>query len=269
MTPASALPAALDATPGDRDGTDVRRLDRFVRFEQLANFRDLGGLRAGTGTVRPGAVFRCATMHLLTDADARRLDAMGVQTVIDLRTDEELERRPGRGAFTPARVERASLLRAPWSRDDLRADTDAPVFLAERYLDMIEHRAEYVAHALHVLAEEANHAVVFHCAAGKDRTGVLAAVLLGVLGVDDDTIADDYHATAPEMPGLLQMLADDHSDESAMVSQPSAFLDAPREAMVLVLNTVRSQWGDMTRYALESGTDASAIERLRQLLIVE
>ena len=92
MTPASALPAALDATPGDRDGTDVRRLDRFVRFEQLANFRDLGGYAGADGrTVRRRHLFRSDALWRLTGADVERVHALGVTTVIDFRTSHELE----------------------------------------------------------------------------------------------------------------------------------------------------------------------------------
>jgi protein-tyrosine phosphatase len=240
-----------------------------VSFESIVNFRDLGGLpTVSGGAVRRGLIFRSGTLHRTSANDAARLTSMKIGTVLDLRTDEELARWSAHGAWTPPRVERAPLLRHTWSRDDSRLMTDGAAYLADRYIEMLTGSADVVAAAVRLLAETVPESgVVFHCSAGKDRTGVLSAVLLGLIGVDDATIADDYHATAAEM-GALRALFDD-ADSTPMVDQPAAFLTAPREAMTRALTFVRNEWGDFSRYAASIGIDADTVAALQRTMRTE
>jgi protein-tyrosine phosphatase len=103
---------------------------------------------------------------------------------------------------------------------------------------------------------------VFHCAAGKDRTGVLAAIVLGLVGVDDESIADDYHATAAEMGALRALF--DTGDTTPMVDQPAAFLTAPREAMTRTLAFVRNEWGSFDGYANAIGLNPESVASLQK-----
>lgn len=262
-------PTSLAADVAPRAVSDLHGSRKHV-FEQIPNFRDLGGLPAAGGLVRRGVLFRSATLHLASERDAQRLTDLGVRTVIDLRSDEERTRWASTGSFEPRTVVHAPLLRAPWASDDLSARGDAATFLARRYLEMLRGSADVITSILHLLADAEHHGVVFHCAAGKDRTGILAAVLLGVLGVDADTIADDYHATAPEMDDVRRIYTEaDAGDGATMVDQPAAFLAAPRDAMSIVLHAIRIEWGTVSRYALANGTDPDAIAKLRATMIVE
>jgi protein-tyrosine phosphatase len=260
----------LDATP-----------NRIVPFESIVNFRELGGLRTAGGSIRSGAVFRSATLHLATAADAGRLDAFGISTVIDLRSDEELDRWPGQGAWTPTRVVHAPLLRQPWSADDLLAQTNPSSFLAARYCEMLEGSSDIAIDVIETISE-APGPVLFHCSAGKDRTGVIAALLLGMLGVDDDKIIEDYHATSAAMDDLIALFVrsiaaersdsekgpiTDRNDRDIMVSQPPAFMTAPAEAMEITLGAVRQRWGSIAGYARTVGISDTTIDRLRARLL--
>jgi protein-tyrosine phosphatase len=192
--------------------------------------------------------------------------------VVDLRTSEELKQWSGHGHWSPTRVIHAPLLRTPWDRSDIEADHDATSFLAARYLEMLTGNTEVMVRVIETLADASGHAALFHCAAGKDRTGVVTAVLLGLLGVDDETIVEDYHHTSLAMEDLFHLFAlDDQygglSNGHSMVDQPAAFLAAPREAMELTLRALRLDWGSVERYARAIGVSIDAIDSLRRHLI--
>lgn len=242
--------------------------ERIVEFESVVNFRDLGGLPTIDGFVRTQALYRCATLHLTSTNDSKRLDDLGIRTVIDLRTTEELDRWPSQGAWVSPTVRHAPLLRTTWSADQVEEAQTAAEFLAARYIDMMLQSPEVLASTLQFLAETSEPAV-FHCAAGKDRTGVLAAVLLGILGVDDEVIARDYHLSAAAMTNLFRLFSSSETDSNTMVGQPSAFLEAPYEAMMLVLDWVGNEWGSMATYAVSNGTAPKVISALRNRLVVK
>jgi protein-tyrosine phosphatase len=237
--------------------------DRSLVFQSIVNFRDLGGLPAADGAwVRRGLLFRSATLHMATPDDALQLRRLGVRNVIDLRTEAERVRWPAQGAWSPEHVLHAPLLRETWDRTSLLADVDPVKFLAERYLDMINGSGDVIATVLEFLADANTGPTVFHCAAGKDRTGVIAAVILGLLGVNHDVIADDYHLTATAMADL-QLLFGGGDPTEVMVNMPAGFLTAPRDAMALMLQTVRLEWRSMAAYARSIGVGDDTLRGLR------
>jgi protein-tyrosine phosphatase len=109
---------------------------------------------------------------------------------------------------------------------------------------------------------------VFHCAAGKDRTGVVAAVLLGVLGVGDDDIADDYSLSRLGMTRFKEWIVDNFPEAAdAMSKQPDAFLAAPVEAMHLFLDRVRDTFGSFDAYVAGLGVDDQTVDAVRRNLL--
>jgi protein-tyrosine phosphatase len=233
--------------------------ERAVTFEQVFNVRDLGGLNVPGGRLRRGCLYRGATLHRASESDANALEQRGIRTVVDLRTSEELKQWSGHGHWSPTRVVHAPLLRTPWDRADVEADHDATSFLAARYLEMLTGNTEAMVRTIETLADASGHAALYHCAAGKDRTGVVTAVLLGLLGVDEQTIVEDYHYTSLAMKDLFGLFAlDGHYGGVSMVDQPAAFLAAPREAMELTLRALRLDWGSIGRYALSIGVPSDA-----------
>jgi protein-tyrosine phosphatase len=176
--------------------------DRHVTFEACFNFRDLGGYETVDGRrVRWGSVFRSDSLHRLPAADLEVALALGLHTVIDLRSTAELER--GRFAHTHD----LSFHHLPFFEADslpfkpLESHDPEPP-LGSDYIAMATSARGAIAAAFHVLAE-CDYAVVVHCAAGKGRTGILAALVLASLGVPDESIAADYHlserASAPTL----------------------------------------------------------------------
>jgi protein-tyrosine phosphatase len=145
---------------------------------------------------------------------------------------------------------------------------DRPDLIFDLYLAMIEHGRDRIASAIRALAEPGALPAVFHCAAGKDRTGIVAALVLSLCGVDDETIADDYALSAPNMERMIAW-GREHRPEvmDRMIGQPAAIIGAERATMVEMLGWLRTEHGDAERFVRSIGVDDAAIARLRAALV--
>ena len=247
---------------------DPTALDRSITFELVFNVRDLGGLPvAGGRSVRSGVLYRGDGVHRLAGDDLEKARDLGLRTVVDLRTEGEIELR-GRFPVEEHPVEwlHLPIMERMWSEDDLIATTGAVEFLCQRYLDMLESGAASIRRIVELVAD--GTPLLFHCAAGKDRTGVVAAVLLGLAGASADDIADDYHATAGAMAAFVDWLTVTHPEAlDAMTSQPPEYLEAPREAMGTFLDEVDARHGSIEGYVRGLGVEARSIDALRDAVI--
>lgn len=238
-------------------------------FDVVFNVRDLGGLPTADGRlVQRGLLYRADGVHRLAGADLERARALRLRTVIDLRTQGEIDRG---GRFPvehyPVAWHSLPIIERMWSEDDLVATTGAADFLRDRYLDMLEEGAASLARIVDLVAH--GTVALFHCAAGKDRTGVTAAVLLGLLGVPAQEIAADYHVTAGAMTAFVDWLMLEYPDAvDSMTKQPPEYLEAPAEAMASFLQIVNERHGSMEGYVGGLGVPAATVERLRSVLLV-
>jgi protein-tyrosine phosphatase len=243
---------------------------RRITLERAFNFRDLGGYAASERrTVRWGLVYRADGIHRIEGADLARVASLGIRTVLDLRTRGELDDhgRVPTESFA-ASYRHLPLLEQVWERDLPAAELDAVEFLAGRYLDMLDQGASSILSALGTMADGARLPLVFHCSAGKDRTGVLAAILLSVLGVSDDDIAADYALSRAAMRELAEWVRTERPESyETMAAQPPAFLDAPPLAMRGFLVRARSRYGSLTSYVRDIGLSDRDIEALQSGLL--
>jgi protein-tyrosine phosphatase len=251
---------------------DVRQpaRPRRIPLERAFNFRDLGGYAVDGGpTVRWGLVYRADGIHRIEGADLARVAALGIRTVLDLRTRGELSDH-GRVATEEmnASYHHLPLLEQVWERDVLVAELDAVDFLAGRYLAMLDQGAASITSALETIGDAERLPLVFHCSAGKDRTGVLAAVLLSVLGVSDDDIAADYALSRTAMREMTEWVRTERPESyETMAAQPPAFLDAPPLAMRRFLARARTTYGSLAEYVVGAGLATDAVDALRSTLL--
>jgi protein tyrosine/serine phosphatase len=224
----------------------------------MVNFRELGGLPAAGGTVREGVLFRSDSLAYATAGDADRLvDDLGLATIIDLRGEYEVSRL-GRGPFLGRPVIYVS---API------ADVTGAEELSGHYLAMLTEKGEILAALVRLLGGPGALPAVFHCEAGCDRTGVLAAVVLGLLGVEEDEIAADYALTAPAMPEI-------HARVRRVTEQlglpPRVVVDWVPETYMMVdtLKLVRERWGGVREWAFAYGLTDADLDALRAALVV-
>jgi len=241
-------------------------MQRVVDLEGCLNFRDLGGYPAEDGrTVRWRLVYRSDALHRLTAADVARVRGeLRVGTVIDLRSTAEL-RGDGRG---PLAGEPISFHHVPlFDGEAARAESwDAADTLADRYVLLAEFARKPIARVLTALAEAADPAV-YHCAAGKDRTGIVTAVLLGVLGVRDEIIVADYAASQENLDAIITRLLATESYQSMLAALPPDTLHAEAATMSTFLGRMRARHGSMHGYARAAGVTDAAIGRLAARLL--
>jgi protein-tyrosine phosphatase len=245
--------------------------ERLIPLDGAFNFRDLGGYPVEGGRVtRWGRLFRSDTLHELSAADVATLRSLGLATVIDLRTARELAR-TGRGPLgpEPVRYHHLSVIGEGAARE---ADGEAMAApggddLSERYLWYLDVGREALAEALVLLGDGDNYPLVFHCAAGKDRTGVLAALVLDIVGVDPSEIVADYLITEGRMELILGRYRSDPAFAARMAAVPTARFSVEAATMERFLAAVYGRFGGSEAWALEAGVPAESIERMRSLLL--
>lgn len=177
----------------------------MLALEGLDNVRDVGGLPLeGGGHTRFGVLLRSASLHYLTPADVAHLvDRFGLRLVVDLRTRREVDR-DGPTAVARAGVETLWLSLLPEDGEPLPwADGDVDPVLRS-YRGYLEQRGANVVAAVRRLAAVDAGPALVHCAAGKDRTGVLVALVLDAVGVRRRAVLADYVASAEHVPALFR-----------------------------------------------------------------
>lgn len=242
--------------------------ERFVRLDGCFNFRDVGGYGAGPDrrTV-PGRLFRSDGLNQLTTADIERIEALGVTTVIDLRTTQELD---AFGKVTD-RLALSSYHHLPLTTDlatavRLLEDADGES-LARCYRHLAAVGSEMIAEILAVLTDPSAYPAVVHCSAGKDRTGLVVAVILALLGVDDDQIVDDYTLSGPALQRMVaRMERSDPQAAGRLLQGAPALLAAPAHAMRVFLDGLATDYGSVQGFADHLGV-GSATSHLRRALV--
>lgn len=264
--------ATSTARPTDPIVHDARRL---VQLDAVHNFRDLGGYRTDDGrTVGWGRLFRADGLYRLTADDLDVVDALGVRTVVDLRSNPEFEQH---GRFPleryPVVFHHLPILDATWMSSEIPdVDDDengAIEFLTWAYGDMLAQGADRFAHAFQVLAVPGAAPAVFHCAAGKDRTGVLAALILGGLGVDHDTIVADYALTEAAMVRMRVWVLEYHPEMAERMGETPAFmLAANPQAMRNVLDQLVVDHGSIRGYLSSIGVGDALLAEMADAVTV-
>ena len=246
---------------------------RWLPLTGAFNARDLGGLPLkGGGLTRHGVLLRSDTLQELTGDDVAWLQAAGLRTVIDLRTPAEAARE-GRGPLADTEVAYANL---PFIPDEVVIPDDPrhEVIVADRqerdrvehYLDYLRLAAPRVVAALDLLASPGASPALFHCAAGKDRTGVLAAIVLEMNGVEREAIIADFALTNERLHAVAQRLIRLPTYERGMRRMSWQALQADPQTMRDFLLRVDDDLGGPTAWAVAHGLGITAANRLGRLL---
>ncbi len=263
---------------------------RVLKIDGSLNFRDLGGYKTDCGKpVKWGVVYRSAQLDRLSEQGVTQLAEIGIKTVVDLRFSDESEKYPTITDAVPNAEmlswhdeqetnsgEKSQDMIRSW-RDSLETNDPEKVREAMRLNyphKLYTHSAIYRKMLLRLI--DGDSPLVFHCAAGKDRTGVAAALILSLLGVDDDQIIEDYLLSQKELEGRMQnwMAGGATSNEnqndfqSQLLKHPKEMLkpifDADKSYIETLLDYVKDTYGDFTNYAYQrlklSESEVSALQ---------
>ena len=243
---------------------------RNLTLTGVYNFRDLGGYRARDGrTVRWHTLFRADGLDRLTPADVEVLRPYGLRTVLDLRMAHELDER---GRFPvdvyPVTFHHVSVMDRTWDRDAaIRDELPAADFLHARYSEMLLEAGPRYAEAIRLLAADAALPAVFHCAAGKDRTGLLAMLVLGAVGVSHDDIVEDYALTSSTMEVFRSRATSNPEAAAALAAIPPVFFAADPMAMSRVLDDIEAAHGTVRGYLASVGVAEAVLTSLETQLL--
>ncbi|WP_328319590.1 tyrosine-protein phosphatase [Streptomyces sp. NBC_00388] len=241
-------------------------MDRHLPFDRLHNFRDLGGYSAEDGrTVLPGRLFRADSLGKLGGSDWERFLALDVGTVIDLRYSWEIDTK-GRVPEHPSfAYHHLSVEHRPYDQPGLGPEVEAGPYLAERYLEVAHDGAGELRQAVEVIAAAGGRPAVFHCTSGKDRTGLLAALMLALLGVPEPDIIDDFALTGLATERLLSDWRAEHPDRGAIWP---GYGRAPGEVMRLFIAALKERYGSVHGYATDRlGIGDRTVAALRRDLL--
>lgn len=251
---------------------------RRVPLDGAYNFRDIGGyVGAGGRRVRWGKVFRSDHLGGLTDGDLAQVEALGIRTVCDLRRPGERDSAPSRFGDTHGAAvhhltiggdaaERSTLTQRMLAGEIRSFTVDEVV---DVYARLLEDFPASIGAAVAFAADADRLPLLVHCTAGKDRTGLVIAAILEVLGVDDEAIAADYELTDDyHFEGRIKHLLPELEAAGVRYEDVAPFLSAQRAVLLGAVQHVRTRWGSFDGYLVQhAGLAPEALERLRANLL--
>jgi protein-tyrosine phosphatase len=234
-----------------------------LKWDGCINVRDLGGQELTDGrTTCSGSIVRADSLRLLSPEGWTALVDYGVGTIIDLRTDGERDADPP--GELPVDVVHISVM-------DLDDDETVTVLegarsTAEFYILALDRFRDRFAAVIAAVADAPPGPVVVHCQAGKDRTGLVSALLLRLAGVDIETIAADYGLSAANLAPRLDTWLEEAADEEERERMRSTSLTEP-EYMVEVLTELDRRFGGVEDYLLAGGATREDLAAVRRRLV--
>ena len=234
--------------------------DRRIPVPGLFNLRDLGGYpAAGNRVTRWRTLLRSDAPHLVRAAGTAMLAGYGLATVIDLRTQAEIDRAPSALTGLGARSRHICLL-----GDDLEA---SPPALGGIYRHLVDQRGPAIAEVVIELARPGGLPALVHCAAGKDRTGIVTALILAVVGVPDAVIAADYALTARYLnDGNGSALRQLRGSVGVSDRLTPELLASPAALVADMLTRVRARHGSVDGYFTGLGVRPAVLDAVRAAL---
>jgi protein-tyrosine phosphatase len=242
---------------------------RNIEISFVGNLRDLGGLPASGGRqVARRKVYRSAEIKPKSAEDVSLLRQLtGITTVLDLRGETEIKAdtthllRSGGLAYFNAPL----IAGGPGTG----GRNEKEVFsrfqnMGQFYLHQTRQQAfgRSLVGALEFIADPLNQPVLFHCAVGKDRTGMLSAAILSVLGVAPEDIIADYHLSTPYMLSVREEMKLQPAGRQMLESLPAYCWEAATASMALVLSELNRQYGSFKGYLETNGAASALFQRL-------
>lgn len=226
------------------------------------NFRDVGGLPAGSARTRHGVLYRSGNLAQLAPEGVEALRGLGLRRIVDLRDAEELRR-------SPSRVDglTATTVHVPLFLGSVASFFSEDLSLDDMYLGLVDGSADGIVRVVRGIIEE--QPVLVHCTVGKDRTGVTVAIALAAAGVDQDAVVADYARTEEFLPAernraVLARLRSLHPDARHLEDLATR---SPAPVMAELLTGIARRYGSAADYLRAQGMTDAELTELRRVLL--
>jgi protein-tyrosine phosphatase len=240
---------------------------REINFDGIINCRDIGGYRAEGGRIVAWRrLFRSGYVHPMTEHDLNRLkEELKLTSVINLRRNKAGQQKEV-SLLTDAGIKYYNAPFFSYQQEELGLDFSN---MGEAFLFRIRHKeyAKPIIDALEIIADPKNLPLLFHCGAGKDRSGLVAAFVLSVVGVAESDIIADYILSAPYMRELVAGMMNDSNTPEEEKNLPAYTWEATAESMALFLTGLKREFGSARGYLKMNGADKSLFGRLEKALL--
>ena len=241
--------------------------ERHLPIKGTFNIRDLGGYETTDGVTRWRRLLRADGLHKLQPDGVDQLVSHGVVTVIDLRHASELEHQPNpfaeRDGVDYHNVSLFENLAPPTPENMPKDDIDV---LHELYVMALKERHDAILKILQIIADAPEGTVLFHCTAGKDRTGIIAALTLGLAGVDHETIVKDYALTEIMIAPIVDEIIAAVVARGGNAERMRPLLASKPETMQATLDHILENHGSIEAYLKDIGLDDGVKDRIRARL---
>ncbi len=241
--------------------TGVYNINLPVALDGPRNFRELGGYPAEGGHIKRGVIFRSDGLQSLTDSDRQWMLEHGISCVIDLRSDNEATTKPDAVTeeFEHHHIAMSDRLREEDGKE-IYPDT-----IAELYKVILNTHKEGFAKVMRILIERNGRPAVFHCAVGKDRTGITAMLILWLCGVPEDIIVADYEVSEHNMKPIFDKLREMFKEANMEV--PDVLLGSRPQDMRTTMDYIRENWGSAAGYLGACGLSKEELQRLCEIFV--
>jgi protein-tyrosine phosphatase len=240
---------------------------REINFDGIINCRDIGGYRAEGGRIVAWRrLFRSGYVHPMTEHDLNRLkEELKLTSVINLRRNKAGQQKEV-SLLTDAGIKYYNAPFFSYQQEELGLDFSN---MGEAFLFRIRHKeyAKPIIDALEIIADPKNLPLLFHCGAGKDRSGLVAAFVLSVVGVAESDIIADYILSAPYMREMVANMMNDSNTPEEEKNLPAYTWEATAESMALFLTGLKREFGSARGYLKMNGADKSLFGRLEKALL--
>jgi len=242
--------------------------ERHIRLDGAHNVRDLGGYSTRSGAkTRWRSVLRADALHELSAKDVDGLLNLGVRTVIDLRNNVEIARQPSVLAAQPAIAYHHISLFDGLAPADVMLREQQATDLSTRYITAIDTCRPTFARIASTIADADDGIILFNCTAGKDRTGIISAMLLSLAGVEDNAIAADYALTRTLAEPLIERLRAAALARGVGGDICQVLLSSEPSSMMTLMGHVRTHYDGFQNYLSCEGTPARVLSLIGRRMV--